>query len=54
MRHIIPISGKDSLSTALVQLAKQPEIDYEFMFNPTGQELPTTDSHLNRAILQGR
>lgn len=48
MRHIIPISGKDSLSTALVQLAKQPEIDYEFMFNPTGQELPEVFEWIER------
>lgn len=40
MRHIIPISGKDSLATALVQLARQPELNYEYVFNPTGAELP--------------
>lgn len=40
MRHIIPISGKDSLATALVQRQLQPEIDYEYMYNPTGSELP--------------
>lgn len=40
MRHIIPISGKDSLATALVQKAKAPELDYEYVFNPTGAEFP--------------
>lgn len=40
MRHIIPISGKDSLATAIVQFNRQPELDYEFVFNPTGLELP--------------
>ena len=32
MRHIIPISGKDSLATALTQISKEHNIDYEFMF----------------------
>jgi hypothetical protein len=40
MRHILPISGKDSLATAIVQVNMQPDLDYEFMFNPTGLELP--------------
>ena len=40
MRHIIPISGKDSLATAILQTAKKPELDYEYVFNPTGAELP--------------
>ncbi len=40
MRHIIPISGKDSLATALIQRAIEPDLDYEYVFNPTGFELP--------------
>lgn len=40
MRHIIPISGKDSLATAIVQHELQPELNYEYVFNPTGLELP--------------
>lgn len=40
MRHIIPISGKDSLCTALIQKKAEPELNYEYMFNPTGSELP--------------
>lgn len=40
IRHIIPISGKDSLATAIVQREKQPELPYEYVFNPTGAEFP--------------
>lgn len=40
MRHIIPISGKDSLATAIVQKTIAPELHYEYVFNPTGAELP--------------
>jgi 3'-phosphoadenosine 5'-phosphosulfate sulfotransferase (PAPS reductase)/FAD synthetase len=39
-RHIILISGKDSLATAIVQTAYQPDLPYELVFNPTGAELP--------------
>jgi hypothetical protein len=39
-RHIIPISGKDSLATALIQSAEEPSLPYEFIFNDTGAELP--------------
>lgn len=42
MRHIIPISGKDSLATAILQKQLQPEIAYEYMFNDTGIEFPET------------
>jgi hypothetical protein len=42
MRHIIPISGKDSLATALLQTAHRPDLPYEFVFNDTGCELPET------------
>lgn len=59
MRHIIPISGKDSLATALVQIARAPEINYEFMFNPTGEELPEVfvwikkvETYLGKPIVQ--
>jgi len=48
MRHIIPISGKDSLATALVQGSVQPDLDYEYMFNPTGAELPEVFDWLAR------
>lgn len=59
MRHIIPISGKDSLATAIVQTALQPELDYEFVFNPTGAELPEVyvwidkvEQYLNKPIVR--
>lgn len=42
MRHIIPISGKDSLATALVQTQRVPELEYEFIFNDVECELPET------------
>ena len=40
MRFVIPISGKDSLATALVQKMYEPNLPYEYVFNPTGAELP--------------
>lgn len=40
MRHIIPISGKDSLTTALVQTAYEPDLPYEYFVNVVGRELP--------------
>lgn len=42
MRHIIPISGKDSLATAIVQVAREPGLPYEFIYNDTSAELPDT------------
>ncbi len=48
MRHIIPISGKDSLATALVQLKLQPDLNYEYVFNPTGAELPCVFEWLDK------
>lgn len=46
MQQVIPISGKDSLATALVQTAYEPG-DYRFFFNDTGVELPETYDWLN-------
>lgn len=40
MRHIIPISGKDSLATALVQTAYEPNHNYEYFVNIVSKELP--------------
>ena len=48
MRHIIPISGKDSLATALLQLQINPQLNYEYVFNPTGAELPDVFDWINR------
>jgi hypothetical protein len=47
-RHIIPISGKDSLATAIWQTAHEPELPYEFAFNDTRAELPETYEWLAR------
>jgi len=51
MRHIIPISGKDSLATALVQRKINPGFDYEYVFNPTGAELPCVFEWLDNVSL---
>lgn len=51
MRHIIPISGKDSLATALVQKAIDDSLDYEYVFNPTGLELPEIFDWLEKCEL---
>jgi hypothetical protein len=48
MKHVIPISGKDSLATAIIQKRLQPELEYEYIFNPTGKELPETIEWLKR------
>ena len=40
MRHIILISGKDSLAAALVQREREPDLPYEYVFNETGWDLP--------------
>ena len=42
MRHIIPISGKDSLATAISQRARFPDVPYEYVYNDTRMELPET------------
>jgi len=59
LRHIILISGKDSLATALVQIAAHPELPYELIHNETGWDLPETvewidkvGEKLNRPILK--
>lgn len=48
MRHIIPISGKDSLATAFVQQARQPDLPYEYIFCDVSAELPETYEWLDR------
>ncbi len=47
MRHIIPISGKDSLATAIVQMKLEPDLPYEYIYNDTRVELPETYAWLN-------
>ena len=41
-KHVIPISGKDSLCAAIIQKKIRPDINYEYFFNDTGLELPET------------
>lgn len=48
MRHLIPISGKDSLATAIVMQKLGKDIDFEYFFNDTGTELPETYEWLNK------
>lgn len=59
MRHILLISGKDSLATAIVQVERQPFLPYEFVHNETGWDLPETlewiervGVHFNREIIK--
>lgn len=42
IRHIIPLSGKDSLCTAIVQQTKEPDLPYEYLFIDVEMELPET------------
>lgn len=48
MRHLVPISGKDSLATAIWQTAHEPDLPYEFVFNDTKAELPDTYAWLDK------
>lgn len=52
MRHIIPISGKDSLATALVQTAYEPNLPYEYFVNIVSKELPPFYKWLDKAEKQ--
>jgi 3'-phosphoadenosine 5'-phosphosulfate sulfotransferase (PAPS reductase)/FAD synthetase len=47
MRHIQPISGKDSLATAILQKRREPDLPYEYLYNPTGMDLPEVDTWLS-------
>lgn len=51
MRNIIPISGKDSLTTALVVMNDTHTLhksDLEYIYNDTGAELPETYEWLSK------
>ena len=48
IRHIIPVSGKDSLAAAIVQQARQPDLDYTYIFNDTHAELPAVHQWLDK------
>lgn len=46
-RHIVALSfGKDSSAMALRLEEKNPNINYEFIFTPTGDELPPMVDHI--------
>lgn len=46
-KHLIPISGKDSLATAIVQTVRAPR-NYSFIFNDTGSEYPEVYAWLQK------
>jgi hypothetical protein len=48
MRHIVPISGKDSLATALVLREQAPWLPYEYVFNDTHAEPPEVYTWLDQ------
>lgn len=48
MRHVILISGKDSLATALVQLRSEPDLPYELVTHETGWDLPEVLEWIDR------
>jgi hypothetical protein len=48
VRHIIPISGKDSLATAIVTKLWFPDKELEYFFNDTRKELPEVYEWLTR------
>ena len=48
MRHILLISGKDSLATALVQSAQEPSLPYGLVHNDVGWDLPETLAWIER------
>jgi len=47
VKHVIPISGKDSLTTYILQKQLNPNLKYETIFNDTGLELPETYTWLS-------
>lgn len=49
MRHCIPISGKDSFWTAVVQKRRQPDLPYEYIYNDVGADLPEVNGWLAQA-----
>ena len=48
-RHILSLSGgKDSTALAILMKQEYPEIDLEYVFCDTGEELPETYSYLEK------
>jgi hypothetical protein len=57
MKHIVALSGgKDSTAMALLLQEQEPHTDFEFVYTPTGNELPEMDAHFARLreLLEGR
>lgn len=49
MRHVVALSGgKDSTAMSLRLKELHPEIDFEFVITPTGDELPEMEGHWQR------
>jgi 3'-phosphoadenosine 5'-phosphosulfate sulfotransferase (PAPS reductase)/FAD synthetase len=48
MRHIIPISGKDSLAAAVVQMELQPNLPYELLHTDVGVDMPEVYAWLTK------
>ena len=48
MRHIMLISGKDSLAAAIVQITAEPDLPYELVNNETGWDLPDVLEWIHR------
>lgn len=48
MRHICPISGKDSLATAILLKEHSPELSIEYVWCDTGWELPEVHEWIDR------
>jgi 3'-phosphoadenosine 5'-phosphosulfate sulfotransferase (PAPS reductase)/FAD synthetase len=47
IRHIVALSGgKDSVAMALRLAETEPENDYEYVYTPTGNELPEMKQHI--------
>lgn len=48
MKHVVGLSGgKDSTCLALALRERHPEIDFEYICTPTGNELPELFVHLD-------
>ena len=48
MRHVCTVSGKDSLSVALLLRESHPELAVEYVWNDTGWELPEVHDWIGR------
>lgn len=53
MRHLVPISGKDSLATAIVvkEILQIPDVEY--IYNDVGADIPDVSDWLARVEREG-